>query len=272
MKQNYIELNNGVMIPQVGYGTFKVNDYEETVKAVKTAIELGYRHIDTAMIYKNEEAVGEAIRNSGVDRKELFVTSKVWNSDHGYEQTLAAFDATLQRLGLDYLDLYLIHWPKEMNVETWKAMESLYKQGKIRAIGVSNFKPHHLQAILDEGEIVPVVNQVELHPQFPQDELQAMCQKHNIYLEAWGPIMQGQVDKLNVLEPIATKYNKSVVQVALHWSIQKGNIILPKSVTPSRMQENLELFDFELTDEDMNFIKQLDTGTRIGPDPDEITF
>lgn len=272
MKQTMIELNNGVLIPQVGYGTFKVNDYQETVNAVQEAIKAGYRHIDTAMIYKNEEAVGEAIKLSGIDRKELFITSKVWNSDHGYEETLEAFDQTIKRLGVEYLDLYLIHWPKEKNVETWKALEALYKEGKIRAIGVSNFKIHHLEAILNEAEIVPVVNQVELHPQFPQDELQAFCKKHNIYLEAWGPIMQGQVDKLSILEPIAKKYNKSVVQVALRWSIQKGNIILPKSVTPSRIAANLDLFDFELTQEDMEFIKQLNTETRIGPDPDEITF
>ncbi|ERJ12121.1 aldo/keto reductase [Haloplasma contractile] len=265
-------LNNGIEMPWVGFGTFKVEDGKVTKDAVKEALKAGYRHIDTAMIYGNESSVGDAIKESDIPREDIFVTTKVWNSDQGYESTLKAFEDSLDRLGLDYLDLYLIHWPKDKNLETWKALEKLYREEKIRAIGVSNFKIHHLEAIKNNSDIIPVVNQVECHPQFPQDELKEYCEENGIRLEAWGPLMQGQIFDKPVMKELAEKHDKTVAQIALRWQLQRGVIVIPKSVTPERIHSNTELFDFELTDVDLKKIATLNTEERIGPDPDEITF
>lgn len=268
-----IELLNGVKIPKIGFGTFKVENGEETVSSVKEALKFGYRHIDTARIYDNEESVGLGIRESGIDRKDIFLVTKVWNSDLGYEKTKEAFYKSLERLKTDYLDLYLIHWPKEKekNLGAWKAMEELYKEGKIRAIGVSNFKIHHLKELIKEAEIMPMINQVELHPQFPQEELREFCVKNNIAIEAWGPLMQGKIFEIDLMKELAKKYGKTISQIALRWHYQLGIITIPKSIKAERIIENANIFDFEISKEDMIRIEDL-KGDRIGPDPDKINF
>ena len=265
-------LSNGLKMPWLGFGTFKVPDGKVVEEAVKEALRLGYRHIDTAAIYKNEEGVGQAIKDSGVPREEIFLVSKVWNTDQGYESTLKAFETSLKKLQTDYLDLYLIHWPKTLNKETWKALEKLYKQGRVKAIGVSNFKLHHLEELLEDAEIIPMVNQVEFHPQFPQTEIMEICKKHNIQLEAWGPLMQGKIFEIPLMKELAEKYNKTISQIALRWDLQMGIVTIPKSITPERIKENMNIFDFEISKEDMDRIAQLNIGERIGPDPDHITF
>ena len=264
-----VTLNNGVKMPILGFGTFKVDQEQDTSDAVKHALKIGYRHIDTAMIYKNEEAVGQAIIDSGVPREEIFLTSKVWNTDQGYESTLRAFEKTLKDLQTDYLDLYLIHWPQPLNRETWSALEKLYKEGRIRAIGVSNFKEHHLDDLLEVATIVPAVNQVEYHPQLMQEPLTAYCKKHGIQLEAWGPLMRGKIFEFELMNTLAKKYNKTAAQIVLRWDIQNGIVTIPKSVKPSRIEGNADIFDFTLTDEDMALINQLNKEERIGRDPDE---
>ncbi|MFS0674783.1 aldo/keto reductase [Ornithinibacillus sp. 179-J 7C1 HS] len=268
----YVTLNNGLQMPKLGFGVWKVSD-DEAEKAVKEAIKVGYRSIDTAMIYKNEEGVGRAIANSGVPREELFITTKVWNSDQGYENTLKAFDASLERLGLDYVDLYLIHWPlpnDDLYVETYKALEKLYKDGKVKAIGVCNFNIDHLQRLLDECEVVPVLNQVECHPYLQQPELKAFCKENGIFVEAWSPLMNGkEVLENEVIKEIADAHGKTPAQVILRWHLQYDNIVIPKSVTPSRIAENFNLFDFELSDEDMKKIEGLNKNYRSGADPAE---
>ncbi|MER2057394.1 MAG: aldo/keto reductase [Niallia sp.] len=264
-------LHNGVEMPWLGLGVFLVQDGEEVVNSVKAALEAGYRSIDTAAFYKNEEGVGKAVAESNVPREELFITTKVWNADQGYEATLAAFDVSMEKLGLDYLDLYLIHWPLPSQgkfVETWKALEKLYKDGRVRAIGVSNFKVHHLEEIIANGEIVPMVNQVEYHPRFNQRELQDYCKKHSIQLEAWSPLMQGGLLEEPTLVEIAKKYNKSTAQIIIRWDIQTGVVTIPKSVKPHRIAENADVFDFELSDEDMGKINALNQDQRMFADPD----
>ncbi len=264
-------LHNGVEMPWLGLGVFLVKDGEEVVNSVKAALEAGYRSIDTAAVYKNEEGVGKAIAESNVPREELFITTKVWNADQGYEATLAAFDVSMEKLGLDYLDLYLIHWPLPSQgkfVETWKALEKLYKDGRVRAIGVSNFKVHHLEEVIAKGEIVPMVNQVEYHPRFNQRELHDFCKKHSIQLEAWSPLMQGGLLEEPTLVEIAKKYNKSTAQIIIRWDIQTGVVTIPKSVKPHRIAENADVFDFELSDEDMDKINALNQDQRMFADPD----
>lgn len=267
-------LSNGVEIPVIGFGTFKIPEGEDVIAAVSSALELGYRHIDTAAIYKNERGVGEAIRMSGLDRSSIFLTTKVWNDDRGYEQTLAAFEASIDRLGVDYLDLYLIHWPKEreQNRETWRALEQLYRDGRVRSIGVSNFKEHHLSDLLEYATIKPMVNQVEFHPLLQQTALHEYCYGEQIELEAWSPLMQGDVNACPEVAMLADVYDKSPAQIILRWHVQKGIITLPKTVTPARMKENLAVFDFSLSHEDMYLMNKLNREKRIGPDPDEITF
>jgi methylglyoxal/glyoxal reductase len=265
-------LHNGVKMPWVGLGVFKVEDGEQVVDSVKTALEVGYRSIDTAAIYGNEEGVGKAIAESNVPREELFITTKVWNSHHGYEATLKAFDVSMEKLGLDYIDLFLIHWPLPFQgkyVETWRALEKLYKDGRVRAIGVSNFKVHHLEEIIANCEIVPMVNQVEYHPRFNQRELHNFCKKHGIQLEAWSPLMQGGMLEEPTLVGIAKKYNKSTAQIIIRWDIQTGVVTIPKSVKPHRIAENADVFDFELTQEDMDKIDALNQDKRMFADPDE---
>lgn len=265
-----ITLNNGVEMPQLGFGVWQVPD-DEAAKAVGTAIEAGYRSIDTAAIYENEKGTGQAIAASGVPRDELFVTTKLWNSEQGYDSTLRAFDASLDKLGLDHVDLYLIHWPlpmKDTYVDTYKAFEKLLADGRTRAIGVSNFLPAHLERLIGETSVVPAVNQVELHPQLAQAELRAFHAEHDIATEAWSPLGQGKglLDVPTVVA-VAQKHGRTPAQVVLRWHLQTGNVVIPKSVTPSRIQENIDVFGFELDADDLAAFAALDEGKRLGPDP-----
>ncbi|MET3685234.1 diketogulonate reductase-like aldo/keto reductase [Priestia megaterium] len=275
--QDTVTLHNGVKMPWLGLGVFKVEEGPELVNAVKTAIVKGYRSIDTAAIYGNEEGVGEGIRQglkeAGLSREDIFVTSKVWNADLGYEETLAAYETSLQKLGLEYLDLYLIHWPVEGKYKTaWKALETLYKEEKVRAVGVSNFQIHHLEDLMKDGDVKPVINQVEYHPRLTQKELHAFCQKHDIQLEAWSPLMQGELLDNDVLKGIAEKHGKSVAQIILRWDLQNGVVTIPKSTKEHRIVENSSLFDFELAAEDVSKINELNQNHRVGPDPDNFDF
>lgn len=267
-----VTLHNGVEMPWLGLGVFKVQEGEEVVQSVKAAIRNGYISIDTAAIYGNEEGVGQAIKESGVPREDLFITTKLWNSEQGYESTLKAFDESMEKLGLDYLDLYLIHWPgKDKYKETWKAFEKLYKDGRVRAIGVSNFLVHHLEDLIASAEIKPMVNQVEFHPHLTQEDLRAYCKKQGIQLEAWSPLKQGQLLDNPVLNEIAEKHNKSVAQVILRWDLQHGVVTIPKSVKEHRIIENSNVFDFELSSEEMDRIDQLNQDSRAGSHPDQMT-
>ncbi|MGY3715558.1 aldo/keto reductase [Sutcliffiella cohnii] len=270
---NYVTLNNGLKMPQLGFGVWQVADDEATA-AVKKAIEVGYRSIDTAMIYKNEVGVGKAIKESSVPREELFITTKVWNSDQGYENTLRAFDESLERLGLDYVDLYLIHWPTpqfDQYVDTYKALEKLYHDGRVKAIGVCNFEIDHLERLLNECEVTPVLNQIECHPYLSQNELKEFCAKHNIFVEAWSPLEQGgEVLKDEVVQQIAEAHQKSPAQVVLRWHLQNNTIVIPKSVTPSRIEENFNVFDFELTLDEMEKINTINKDRRRGKHPNEM--
>jgi len=269
----YAILNNGVEMPYFGLGVFQSSDGQEVINAVKYAAEAGYRHIDTAMIYNNESGVGEAIGQTGIERKQFFVTSKVWNSDQGYETTLKAFDRSLSRLGFDYLDLYLIHWPvKGKYKETWRALEKLYKDGRVKAIGLSNFLIHHLEDLLQNADIIPMVNQVEFHPYLVQQKLVDFCHQNNIQFESWSPIMQGKAVDVKTLIEIGEKYGKNPVHVVLRWNLQKGVVTIPKSVRKERIVSNADIFDFELTKADIELIDSLDRNQRIGPDPDNFNF
>ena len=267
------KLNNGVEMPWLGLGVFLSEEGAEVENAVKGALAHGYRHIDTAAIYRNERGVGKAIMESGVPRNEIFLTSKVWNTDQGYSSTLQAFEDSLEKLQTDYLDLYLIHWPKgAKSVETWKALEELYEAGRIRAIGISNFLVHHLEEFLPHCKVVPAVNQVEFHPELIQPDLLRFCQQKGIQLEAWSPIMRGKVNDIPVMQEIAAKHGKTPVQVVLRWDIQKGVVTIPKSVKTERIISNSDIFDFELSLEEMAKIDALDVEKRIGPHPDHISF
>ena len=269
-----ITLNNGVVIPQLGFGVFQITP-DDTKQATLDALEVGYRHIDTAEMYGNEKQVGEAVAASGLDRSEIFVTSKLNNGFHARDAALAAFDGSLEALGFDYLDLFLIHWPLPTIsdfVETWKAMQELYESGRVKAIGVSNFQAAHLQRLFDETSIVPVVNQIEVHPYLAQDTLRAFDAAHGIATEAWSPIAQGKVLGDAVIVSIAEKVGKTPAQVTLRWHIQRGDIVFPKSVTRSRVDENFAIFDFELADDDIQSITELDRNERTGPDPDTFDY
>ncbi len=266
-------LNNGVKMPWLGLGVFRAQEGEEVENAVRIAIEHGYRSIDTAAVYQNEVGVGKAVRESGIPREEIFLTSKVWNSDQGYHSTLHAFEESLEKLQTNYLDLYLIHWPKgKLSVETWKAMEELYEKKRIRAIGISNFLVHHLENFLPQCKVIPAVNQVEFHPELIQPELLNYCNQKNIQMEAWSPIMKGRVVSLPVIQALAAEYGKTTVQIVLRWDIQKEIVTIPKSVSPERIISNADIFDFELSDEDMAKIDRLDRNNRIGPHPDTMAF
>ncbi|MBF4462968.1 MULTISPECIES: aldo/keto reductase [unclassified Rathayibacter] len=269
-----ITLNNGVEIPQLGFGVFQI-DPAETKDATLAALEVGYRHIDTAEMYGNEAGVGEAVRASGLDRSDVFVTSKLNNGFHAREDALAAIDSTLAELKFDYVDLFLIHWPLPKvgdYVETWKAMEEIYRSGKAKAIGVSNFQTNHLNRLRAEATIVPAVNQIEVHPYLVQEELRAYGIEHGIATEAWSPIAQGLVLDDETIVRIARNVERTPAQVVLRWHLQRGDIVFPKSVTRARVEENFALFDFELDDEAMTDIAALDRGHRTGPDPDTFNY
>ena len=269
-----ITLNNGVQIPQLGFGTFQIKPVD-TKEATLGALKVGYRHIDTAEMYGNEKEVGEAIRESGLAREDLFVTSKLNNSFHAYDDALKAFDGTLSDLGFDYLDLFLIHWPLPNVgdfVETWKAMEQMYRSGRVKAIGVSNFQPHHLRRVLDETETVPAVNQIEVHPYLTQEGVRAFNAEHGIATEAWSPIAQGKVLGDPTITRIAQRLGRTPAQVTLRWHLQRGDIVFPKSVTRARVEENSDVFGFELTDQDLAAITALDRHDRTGPDPDKFNY
>jgi 2,5-diketo-D-gluconate reductase A len=267
-----IRLNNGVEIPQLGFGVFQIPP-DECAAAVTTALEVGYRHIDTAQMYGNEREVGEAIRNSGIPREEVFVTSKVNNNRLERDDMLRSFDQSLADLGLDRLDLLLIHWPLpgvSDYVKRWKVMEEIYESGRVRAVGVSNFQPHHLHDVFAASELTPAVNQVEVHPYLTQDEVRAFSADHGIAIEAWAPIARGKVTEDPVIGGIAEEVGRTPAQVTLRWHVQRGDVVFPKSVTRSRIEENFAIFDFELTPEQMTAISALDRGQRTGPNPDEM--
>lgn len=268
-----VALHNGVEMPYLGLGVYKSADGKEVEQAIQWAVETGYRHIDTASVYNNEKGVGNAVRKCGVPRSELFVTTKVWNPDQGFQSTLAAFEASRKRLQLDYIDLYLVHWPvASMYVDTWKALEQLYDEGKVRAIGVSNFMQHHLEELMAKTSVKPMVNQMEFHPYLVQPSLVEYCRARNIVYEAWRPIMRGEVNDIALLQELGGKYEKSPVQVTLRWNLQKGVATIPKSVSKQRIQENGDLFDFTLTAEEVRAIDDLDQERRLGPDPDNFEF
>ncbi|MBS7529674.1 aldo/keto reductase [Hazenella sp. IB182353] len=275
--QDTITLHNGVKMPWFGMGVFKVEEGSEIVSTVKTGIKHGYRSVDTASIYENEEGVGKGIKEglaeAGISREALFVTSKVWNADLGYESTIAAYETSLKKLDLEYLDLYLIHWPVERKYkDAWRALEKLYQDGRVKAIGVSNFQIHHLEHLMKDAEIKPMVNQVEYHPRLTQKELQAYCQAKGIQLEAWSPLMQGQLLDNEILQEIANKHNKTVAQIILRWDLQNEVVTIPKSTKEHRIIENASVFDFELTKEEIEQIDGLNRNHRVGPDPDHFDF
>ncbi|MEV6342626.1 aldo/keto reductase [Actinoplanes sp. NPDC051851] len=265
-----VTLNNGVSMPQIGFGVWQVPE-DETATAVTTALEAGYRSIDTAAAYRNEAGVGAAIKASGLSRDELFITTKLWNSDQGYDSTLRAFDASLGRLGLDRLDLYLIHWPTPKHglyLETWRALDAILREGRVRAIGVSNFLPEHLRAVADLGITVPAVNQIEVHPLLQQRDAQAAGTELGVITEAWSPLAQASVLRDPAVTAIADTHDRTPAQVVLRWHVQQGRVAIPKSVTPARIRENLAVFDFELTADELAAIDALEADGRTGPHPD----
>lgn len=278
--QSRIPLNNGTSIPCLGFGTWKT-PADDAARSVAEALRVGYRHIDTATAYGNESGVGRAIAESGIPREEIFLTSKLWNPHQGYQSTLDAFGRTLDQLQTDYLDLYLIHWPhdrkyfdnwEEMNLETWRAFEKLYRDGTVKAIGVSNFRPRHLKNIIAHAEIMPMVDQVEVHPGMPQDEIISFCREYNMAVEGWSPLSTGRIFSVPEIKEIAEQYRKSIAQICLRWSVQRGVIPLPKSVTPSRILENSQIFDFEIAEKDMQRISALTDCGWSGLDPDNLIY
>jgi 2,5-diketo-D-gluconate reductase A len=269
-EQPTITFNDGHTIPQIGFGVFLVPE-DETYDAVAHALKTGYRSIDTAALYRNEVPTGRAIQDSGLGRSEVFVTTKVWNDAQGYDATLGAFDQSMRRLGLDYLDLYLIHWPtpkRNRYADTWRALERLQADGRVRSIGVSNFQIPHLQRLMDEYDVVPAVNQIELHPQLTQAQLRAFHKEHGIVTEAWSPLARGRLLADPVIGKVAKRYGRTPAQVVLRWHVQLGNVVIPKSVTPRRIEENIDILDFELDDDVMAQISGLNKDKRVGPNPD----
>ncbi|WP_025116968.1 aldo/keto reductase [Lysinibacillus fusiformis] len=273
-----VTLNNGLKMPLVGYGVFRVPEGEDLAEAVKTAIAKGYRSIDTAQVYRNEESVGRGIRaaieEGMVTREELFITSKVWNDGLSYEETLAAYNSSLEKIGLDYLDLYLVHWPGiDTNyLDVYKALEKIYQDGRVRSIGVSNFHVHHLENLLKETTVVPVINQIEFHPHLTQGEVRAYCTDKGIQVEAWSPLMNGALLEEALIQELASKYGKTPAQIVLRYDVQHNVVTIPKTMTATRMVENLDVFDFALTDGEMAQLDALNDGLRCGPDPERFNF
>lgn len=271
--QDCTTLSNGVNMPWFGLGVYKAEDGEEVIQAVKTALDAGYRSIDTAALYKNERGVGQAAKESGISREEIFITTKVWNDDQGYDETLRAFDTSMEKLGLDYVDLYLVHWPVPGKFkETWRALEHLYEQGRVRAIGVSNFLVHHLEDLLNTANIKPMVNQVEFHPHLTQNDLYEYCKEQHIQLEAWAPLKRGQLFQNETIVRLAEKYDKTPAQIILRWDLEKEVVTIPKSTTPSRIIENANIFDFTLTEDEVAAIDKLNKNERTGPHPDHFPY
>lgn len=270
---DFTTLNNGLKMPWLGFGVFKVQDGKEVEQAVSKALEVGYRSIDTASFYKNEKGVGNAIQASGISRQDIFLTTKIWNDDQRQQRVLEAFEESLNNLGTDYVDLYLIHWPvKECYLKTWEVMQDIYASGRAKAIGVSNFLEHHLTDILTISQIVPMVNQIEFHPRLVQPQLLDFCEKHHIQVEAWAPLMQGKMLTEKTVLQLAEKYQKSTSQIVLRWDIQHNVITIPKSISPDRIVENSKIFDFELSESDMKTLDEMDEGKRVGSHPDTFTF
>ena len=268
-----VRLNNGIEMPQFGLGVYKAENGSEVLTAVETAIQTGYRLVDTASFYQNESGVGEGIKKSGINREEIFITSKVWNTDQGYESTLEAFKKTLKELDVEYLDLYLIHWPVgDRFLDTWRAFEKLYEEGYIKAAGVSNFQIHHLEKLLANSSLVPAVNQVELHPRLTQIELREFCREKDIQVEAWSPLGRGHLLKEPTIDYMAKKYGKTPAQIIIRWHLQNELVVIPKSVTPERIVENANVYDFQLSLEDMEILNQLNMNERFGQHPDHFKF
>jgi diketogulonate reductase-like aldo/keto reductase len=268
-----VQLANGVQMPYFGLGVFKTKDGQEVIDSVTYALDAGYRHIDTAAIYDNEEGVGIAIEKNATDRKDIFLTTKVWNADQGYDSTLKAFDTSLAKLKTDYLDLYLIHWPvKGKYKETWRALETLYADGRVKAIGVSNFLQHHLEDLFQTAKVIPMVDQLEFHPYLVQQPLLDFCEQQQVQYEAWSPLMQGKAFEVPLLKELAAKYQVSVAQLVLRWDLQKGVVTIPKSIRNERVISNADIFHFNISEEDVQKIAALDWEERVGPDPDNFDF
>ncbi len=263
MNKNFKILSNGVKMPSIGFGTYKSGSDEETAKIIKYALKIGYRQIDTASFYGNEVGIGNGIKESGINREDIFLVTKLWNDDHGYDKTIEAFNKSLERLQVDYIDLYLIHWPNKLNSETWKAFEHLYKTGKVKSIGVCNFKIGHLEELKKTAEIMPMVNQVEIHPQSSKNDMLRYCEENNIQLVAWSPIMRGKLFSNELILGLAEKYKKTIAQIILRWHVQRGIIPIPKSSNEGRIKENLSIFDFKLSNDDMSIIDSLNEGDNV---------
>jgi methylglyoxal/glyoxal reductase len=267
----YKKLSNGVEIPMLGFGTFKIPD-DQAAEVVKNAIIGGYRHIDTAAVYRNEIGVGKGIKDSHVAREDIFLTTKCWNDDQGYQSALEAFEKSCQRLQTNYIDLYLIHWPKPLNSATWKAFEELYQQGRIRAIGVSNFHQHHFEELMKTAIIKPMVNQIEYTPRLTQKPLKTYLESEGVAMESWSPLMRGKISEIELLKNLSAKYGKTVAQIVIRWNIDTDVIVIPKSVTLQRIKENFDIFDFHLSQDDIEAINLLNKNLRTGPDPDNFDF
>ena len=263
MDEKYRTLSNGIKMPAIGFGTYKSGSDEETAKIIKYALKIGYRQIDTASFYGNEVGIGNGIKESGINREDIFLVTKLWNDDHGYDKTIEAFNKSLERLQVDYIDLYLIHWPNKLNSETWKAFEHLYKTGKVKSIGVCNFKIGHLEELKKTAEIMPMVNQVEIHPQSSKNDMLRYCEENNIQLVAWSPIMRGKLFSNELILGLAEKYKKTIAQIILRWHVQRGIIPIPKSSNEGRIKENLSIFDFKLSNDDMSIIDSLNEGDNV---------
>lgn len=272
MNERFMRLNNGIKLPSIGIGTYKTGSDEETSEIVKYALEAGYRHIDAASFYGNEVGVGRGIKESNVKREDIFLVTKLWNDDHGYDKTMEAFNKSLERLQVDYLDLYLIHWPTELNAETWRAFEELYESGKVKAIGVCNFKSGHLEELKKSAKIMPMVNQVEVHPFNTRKKLLEYCKSNNIQMVAWSPISRGRILTNELLMSLSEKYNKTITQIVLRWHLQNGIVPIPKSSNEARVKENFEVFDFQISKDDMMLIDLLNEDKSVTAGPDNTTF